>query len=199
VAKQRIKANRGYKTREKLYDAAIALFEEQGYDATTIEDITERAGTAKGTFYVHFDSKRDLVYHTIDRYDEIAKETYETVSKYPTFKEQLVQYMKLSNSHVKGIGWQTLKALYMNDLIDEELVVTRPTIEIYYSLNRIIEFGISTGELSKDHPVEYYRQMIVFGILGIDFWWCSGASRNADISSFAEELAKVLCEGLTRI
>ena len=47
--------------RQELYDTALALFAEQGFDATTVQQITERAGVAKGTFFNHFPSKEHVV------------------------------------------------------------------------------------------------------------------------------------------
>jgi AcrR family transcriptional regulator len=41
--------------------AAVDLFTEQGYDATTIAQITERAGVTKSTFFRHFPDKRELL------------------------------------------------------------------------------------------------------------------------------------------
>lgn len=47
-------------TRRKLYEAAVTLIAEQGFSATTVEEIAERAGVAKGTVYYNFASKNDL-------------------------------------------------------------------------------------------------------------------------------------------
>jgi AcrR family transcriptional regulator len=47
--------------REELMDAAQALFLEKGVVQTTIEQITVAAGVAKGTFYLHFYSKDDVL------------------------------------------------------------------------------------------------------------------------------------------
>lgn len=48
-------------TRQRLTEAAIAEFEENGYAQCTIEDVAKRAGTSRATFYVHFSSKVELV------------------------------------------------------------------------------------------------------------------------------------------
>jgi AcrR family transcriptional regulator len=48
-------------TRQHILDAAVEVFVEQGYTATTVEDIIERAGTSRGTFYAHFRSKTDVI------------------------------------------------------------------------------------------------------------------------------------------
>jgi AcrR family transcriptional regulator len=43
--------------RERLCEAALALFRSQGYEGTTVADITRRAGLAKGTFFNYFPTK----------------------------------------------------------------------------------------------------------------------------------------------
>ncbi|MDO9409802.1 TetR/AcrR family transcriptional regulator [Patulibacter sp.] len=47
--------------RERLVVAAVDLFVEQGYDATTVTEIAERAGVTKSTFFRHFPDKRELL------------------------------------------------------------------------------------------------------------------------------------------
>ena len=47
--------------RERLVVAAVDLFVEQGYDATTVAQIAERAGVTKSTFFRHFPDKRELL------------------------------------------------------------------------------------------------------------------------------------------
>lgn len=47
--------------RERLVVAAADLFAEQGYDATTVTQIAERAGVTKSTFFRYFPDKRDLL------------------------------------------------------------------------------------------------------------------------------------------
>ena len=49
------------KTRASLLAAARARFTEQGYDATTVAQIAERAGVTKSTFFRHFSDKRELL------------------------------------------------------------------------------------------------------------------------------------------
>src|SRR5258708_19891389 len=47
--------------RERLVVAAVDLFTERGYDATTVAQIAERAGVTKSTFFRHFADKRELL------------------------------------------------------------------------------------------------------------------------------------------
>jgi AcrR family transcriptional regulator len=47
--------------RERLVVAAVDLFSEQGYDATTVAQIAERAGVTKSTLFRHFPDKREIL------------------------------------------------------------------------------------------------------------------------------------------
>src|ERR1700750_1810808 len=47
--------------RERMVLAPADLFAEQGYDATTVAQIAERAGVTKSTFFRHFPDKRELL------------------------------------------------------------------------------------------------------------------------------------------
>jgi len=48
-------------THQALLTAALSLFRGKGYDATRVEEITERADVAKGTFFNYFPSKESLL------------------------------------------------------------------------------------------------------------------------------------------
>jgi AcrR family transcriptional regulator len=48
--------------RERLADAAFALFDERGYEQTTVDDITDRAGLGRTTFFRHYRSKEDVIF-----------------------------------------------------------------------------------------------------------------------------------------
>ena len=48
--------------RDRLERAALALFAEHGYDATTVAQIADRAGLTKSTFFRHFADKREVLF-----------------------------------------------------------------------------------------------------------------------------------------
>ena len=56
--------------RESIVEAATEVFAERGLDAVTMDDIADAAGVAKGTVYLYFDSKEDLVTALQARYAE---------------------------------------------------------------------------------------------------------------------------------
>ena len=48
------------RTKRKIFNTAIKLFAEKGYDNSSVEDITAIAGVAKGSLYYHFSKKEDI-------------------------------------------------------------------------------------------------------------------------------------------
>ena len=52
---------RGEQSRAAIFDAALALFQERGYEATTMRAIADRAGVSLGSSYHYFASKEHLV------------------------------------------------------------------------------------------------------------------------------------------
>ena len=52
----------GHDVRERFVTAAFELFAERGYEQTTVDDIAERAGVGRTTFFRTFRSKEDAIF-----------------------------------------------------------------------------------------------------------------------------------------
>lgn len=53
--------------RDRLAQAALDLFRDRGYEQTTVDDIAERAGLGRATFFRHYRSKEDVIFPDHDR------------------------------------------------------------------------------------------------------------------------------------
>ncbi|NWN89507.1 MAG: TetR/AcrR family transcriptional regulator [Micrococcaceae bacterium] len=70
--------------KQDVFDAAAQLFQTNGINATTIEDITKAAGIAKGAFYKHFDSKDQLILELVQHfYDDVLATAARQVTAHP--------------------------------------------------------------------------------------------------------------------
>jgi len=58
------------RTRDKLGDALIALLLEKSFDAVTVQDVLDRAGVSRSTFYAHYRDKNDLFLSDVDQFLE---------------------------------------------------------------------------------------------------------------------------------
>ena len=54
--------------KQLIMEKALELFVENGFEATSVQQITERCGISKGAFYLHFKSKDELIYCLIDQF-----------------------------------------------------------------------------------------------------------------------------------
>jgi AcrR family transcriptional regulator len=65
----------------ELLDVAQQLFFQKGYDVTSVNDIIETVGVAKGTFYHYFKSKDDLLDKLVDRWTKAALDRVNELTK----------------------------------------------------------------------------------------------------------------------
>src|SRR5580704_5068273 len=61
-------------TRARILDVALDLFNEQGYDKTSLREIAARLGFTKAALYYHFERKEDLLLELHLRLHEIGRE-----------------------------------------------------------------------------------------------------------------------------
>src|SRR6516162_11560035 len=66
--------------RDRLAQAAFDLFDERGYEQTTVDDITERARLGRATFFRHYRSKEDVIFPDHDQMIEQVRDRLETSS-----------------------------------------------------------------------------------------------------------------------
>ena len=64
----------------RLTKAAITLFAAQGYEATTVAEIAERAGLTKRTFFRHFSDKREVLFSGAEELERVWLEAVSVVS-----------------------------------------------------------------------------------------------------------------------
>ncbi|OBB34761.1 ScbR family autoregulator-binding transcription factor [Mycobacterium sp. 852002-51961_SCH5331710] len=76
-----VRQARSEATRRRIIDAAVELFNEIGYPATSLGDIIERAEMTKGALYYHFDSKEALAAAIIDEGSATLFEAFEKISQ----------------------------------------------------------------------------------------------------------------------
>lgn len=192
LTKRQMKA---LETKEALYKAAIDLFNEVGYENVHIEDITNAANTAKGTFYTYFESKKALLYHTFDKFDQMYEDVYDEVKTLPTFEERLLAFIEKSYEELFEIGKKIPWALYHNSMLDKDPMIVRNDRVLYRVITEMVEFGIKNGELSSNKEHEYYLELIKTQIIGIDYRWCI-SSEEIGLSRFARDNMSILIKGL---
>jgi len=81
---------------EEILDAAIALINREGFAHLTMEQVAAAAGVAKGTVYLYFKDKDELLFRTILRLTELMSKRLETaISEELGIEEQLLQLARV--------------------------------------------------------------------------------------------------------
>lgn len=79
--------------KQKIFDAAMKLFESQGYFKTTVEEITTEAGVSKGLVYNYFSSKAELLAGLIEDATDKIEAVAEPLSMAGTLEESLSRFI----------------------------------------------------------------------------------------------------------
>jgi TetR/AcrR family transcriptional regulator, transcriptional repressor for nem operon len=95
---------RGDATREKLLKAAIGLFHEFGYNATSVQDIVSAAKIPKGSFYSHFRSKEELAIAASDVFYPYALE-FLRLENTSSPVARLRKYLRLTLKEMQRYGY----------------------------------------------------------------------------------------------
>ena len=99
------RARKKAQTREKLIESATRLFLAKGYDATSVEEITEAADLSPATFYAHFPAKSDVA---MARLDQWLDDMFTALSARPLEEdpeEMLVAaFLEMTEKGYAGIG-----------------------------------------------------------------------------------------------
>ncbi|MEV4328952.1 TetR/AcrR family transcriptional regulator [Streptomyces sp. NPDC002867] len=165
-------------TRAKLYEAAVTLIAEQGFSATTVDEIAERAGVAKGTVYYNFKSKTELFEELLrfgvglltSSLQRAADETAERggtkvealdamiraglvfIDRYPAFTQLYVAELWRTNR-----AWQSTL-----------LVVRQEAVAV---VERVLREGVEAGELSDEIDVPLTAAALVGMVLVAALDW----------------------------
>jgi AcrR family transcriptional regulator len=182
--------------RAEILQAALRAFRQQGYHATTLEDIARLLGLRKTALYHYFPDKESILYAChLESLGELKRLVPEARARFASASAQLAYVI---NEHVR-VMTNTLQgsplAFEVTALSPEhqrEIIAGRDAYE--RALRAIIERGIRAGEFRRTNP-----KVAVFAILGAINWiarWYrpEGPFRAPELG---EQFAEHLLGGLT--
>ena len=161
-------------TKGRIVDAAWALFYEQGYDETTIDDIVERSETSKGSFYHYFESKDSLLsslsYLFDAKYEQLMQEINPDMNSF----DKLIYlnhelFLMIENS----VPMDLLAQMYSSQLItfgDRHLMNQGRTY--YRVLRKIVIEGQKRGQLRTDVSVNEIVKAYAMLERAMIYDWC---------------------------
>lgn len=159
-------------TRQKLIDAMRSLLQEKEAETIGIEEITARAGVAKGTFYTYFKRKEDVVsVIAMDCYNMVKETAFRSAGG---IYEQLSSYLQnsakviISNSLQIAQNWMKSVAA---PLPDEQGGIEKYCFD-YDNIMEMLKKAVQAGELQNDTPCAVIAQNIMNSYYGAVISWC---------------------------
>jgi AcrR family transcriptional regulator len=89
--------------RERILDVALELFNEQGYDATSLREIAERLGVTKAALYYHFKSKSDILLALHLRLHELGAGLLDAIDALDDDREVVALWPKLGDRFIDDV------------------------------------------------------------------------------------------------
>lgn len=84
------------KTRERILDAAVNVLAQRGYSAAGVQEIVDRSGTSKGSFYFHFSSKEKMMTALVDQVSwKLVEKVQSSIQDQPTAVHRLASGIEI--------------------------------------------------------------------------------------------------------
>ncbi|MGD8455250.1 MAG: TetR/AcrR family transcriptional regulator [Anaerolineales bacterium] len=153
-------------TQNKLKTAALELLLEKGYDKLNVMDITDRADLGRGTFYIHFNDKEDIVWAIIE--DGIREEDQAAHLAFDGKKLADLEYhgyVRMFKHAEKNMD------LYRVMLGANGSSMLTDRVQTYLSAELKSEMGNSPIFQEFTAPAEVVAEIIIGSLVRLIIWW----------------------------
>jgi AcrR family transcriptional regulator len=181
-------------TRSRIVSAAWELFYENGYDDTTVDDIVERSGTSKGSFYHYFAGKDALLSSLSTIFDEKYQELAENLPQdLDCFDTLMYLNHELFFMIENSVSLELLARLLSTQLTTTSEKHLMDHNRYYFRLLRkICTEGQQKGELREDISVNEMVRTYALQERALLYDWCI-CGGNYSLSQYsAQQLPWVL-------
>lgn len=154
-------------THNRIIDAALELFHQQGLDATTMEQIAEAADVAKGTLYNYFPAKEAIISAFMQRSFRVQQtDRVAQLRALPNTRERMVQ---IFNALIDGVRRQReIFEIFMVYRMKQVLSFRPETSDqsgLLLLIHEIIRLGLEAGDLRRDLPEVLLEDLFQFAFI----------------------------------
>jgi AcrR family transcriptional regulator len=189
--------------RQRIIDMAIRHFLAKGFVGTSVTELAEAAGIAKGTVYCHFKSKEAILDSILDTFsaeflDGVIKEVNECegdfLKKFRSFYKYTTEF---GQSHRElMLVWHTL----LGEIIGSSSKTERKMRDIQDRYNDFVETfldeGKREGKIGSDINTHIYSRIITAMLTGMLLQWYVESPSAEDRREFVRSFRDVILKGL---
>lgn len=179
------------RTRQLLQQAFKDVTEEKGFEATNIQDITDRANVNRGTFYAHFEDKYTLL-------DTIIREEFHDllISKIPPVTEWNRDTVKVLIQMVLEYSDRIRRQCHISS-------VTGPMFEraAHEELSKLLLAWLERADCVEGRqrvPLDTVAEVISYAIFGGAIKWNQETTKKSS-EQMANEVLVVIMDGVTAL
>ncbi|MDO4243583.1 MAG: TetR/AcrR family transcriptional regulator [Actinomyces sp.] len=156
--------------REQVMDAARALFLERGYERTTIDDVLNAVGIAKGTLYHHFSGKEAIMEAIVTRTTDQLVARAEKAAAACAGQPAITRFLTiLGAARASEEDIELAQQFRSPDNLRFHLLsMTQAYTRLVPILTTIVEEGVEAGELSTPDPRSSVEVVLAAGLTVLD-------------------------------
>lgn len=187
-------------TKERIFLNAVDLFLQQGFERTTIEQITEKADVAKGTFFNHFPTKVDVLFYLSEQRMALMEDLLEKkLKKIRSAREKIFVWLKVfaeKNEENKDIVMLVVKEAFkleFSQMKPEKEVRTKFKLKLL----EIIREGQETLEFRNDFDPYLAADLLMSMYYFTMFEWLEGDLSHTLTEEYFSR-AEIILSGIRR-
>lgn len=183
-------------TRERIFKEAIRLFRDRGFEKTTIDDITERADVAKGTFFNYFPRKESVLAYLSEKRLIAAEENAGALlgDLMPTSERLIEIYTHCAAVYEED---RELSRFVLNELMMRAFGPSEEAGMRWQALAlQVIERGRATGELRPDLDPVRAESLLTSVYFATVYMWVNCNETQFELRDELRERLQLLLDGI---
>jgi AcrR family transcriptional regulator len=166
------------KIRGLLQQKALELFKSQGYHQTTIMQITESAGLAKGTFFNYFRTKEEILYAINDWYMHLIETEIQHLANTNSLTDQLYTLLRKLASINEELGQEFIKSFFHVSIIGNGKRKNENNYRqmLINTFSPLFAQGQASGEFRDDLPTDVIASTFSHVYFGTLHYWCTNTT-----------------------
>ena len=187
--------------KNKILDAAFAVFVEKGYSETTMDDIVHKSKMSKGAIYHYYDSKKELFLSLIDHWEIYSfPDFYSKESSEKNASEILMNLSKIVLDVFNKKKHVFLAEVEFWALANKDKDVRKKSRALYDKLLYLFELILKKGVRQKEFnemDTKVVAMTILTSLQGIN-WFCLYEDAEVNAEDYLKTSMKLLIKSLKR-